>query len=812
MKKKNLIILLMFPFLISLFCIVTVNTTYNRIDVDISYIEWAYHDMEGFQISEAGYLLEAVGVNQRHYKVSGDSSLVWTVENKNSEDTEPCAEIKKVGDNYYLQALREGEVTITCSNQKKNVYRQMTGVVYKDAAILLYPVIGGSQTNIDSTIYYGQYDHTVGNAASIDMVMTVVPSSSYQEMEVTCTDNITFNAETGVIDIIGTGEASLTLSLPSGLAKPQTFSFDIVKDGVNVYNYDDLMYCTNESTTGGEIVVLRKSFESLYNAYLTDQNGDPIRSGNTLQLRANNVECFGNYDANSKTFSFDNEVYRFTTTYNRSYIDAWNEYAATQKNVSKVNDQVIAGLHVQKDFYGNGYTLNLHNLTYPYASVPMTLSSGEVVKIPTLRSDNLFRGPLTMYAMGDPTKEPWVKLYGQDNIGMYIDGDNITLNDVNLKNCEFGDRLANLATTGTVLEIAGDNITVKNSLISCGRNVVRSFSSMDLIIDNCMLSNSQNFLFLTGSNEFEEVNTEALATFKSLDGSVQNALLNEYFAEGGEGDELLNQFLTTVYKSTAEKEAITKSLLSIQDALTTAKNMQNKFKGSTTINNCYFYRSGISSVCFETLFNSPFLESGSPSTINKVLKAFGGDFPFIPTHVSGTSYPVMLTISGDTRFYDYKKVDDIDISSLLEQTVVNRANEFLPDKNISLDRIFPLKTMAVQRARTQGAIVKDPESGVEYINIPITYYGGGLNMSKLSFVDFENKGSMGGETEINLLNTYLDIQSSGSQATDMLNCAMNRVVTTVTGFEPFAFHFSTGHDLYGKTPNATDLVANTKGE
>ena len=38
MKKKNLIILLIFPFLIATFCIVTVNTTYNRIDVDISYI------------------------------------------------------------------------------------------------------------------------------------------------------------------------------------------------------------------------------------------------------------------------------------------------------------------------------------------------------------------------------------------------------------------------------------------------------------------------------------------------------------------------------------------------------------------------------------------------------------------------------------------------------------------------------------------------------------------------------------------------------------------------------------------------------
>ena len=48
MKKKNLIILLLFPFLISVFCIATVNTTYNMIDVDISFIEWSYRDMEAF--------------------------------------------------------------------------------------------------------------------------------------------------------------------------------------------------------------------------------------------------------------------------------------------------------------------------------------------------------------------------------------------------------------------------------------------------------------------------------------------------------------------------------------------------------------------------------------------------------------------------------------------------------------------------------------------------------------------------------------------------------------------------------------------
>ena len=71
MKKKNLIILLLFPFLLSVFCIITINTTYNRIDVDISYIDWKYNDMEAFQISDTTYPLVASGVNQKYYRVTG---------------------------------------------------------------------------------------------------------------------------------------------------------------------------------------------------------------------------------------------------------------------------------------------------------------------------------------------------------------------------------------------------------------------------------------------------------------------------------------------------------------------------------------------------------------------------------------------------------------------------------------------------------------------------------------------------------------------------------------------------------------------
>ena len=109
MKKKNLIILLVFPFLISVFCIITVNTTYNAVDVDISHIDWDYNEVEAFKVSELSkYELSATGVNQRYYAVSGGNALVWEVINE--DPTDPHAEIVKENGKYYLVAKRPGEV------------------------------------------------------------------------------------------------------------------------------------------------------------------------------------------------------------------------------------------------------------------------------------------------------------------------------------------------------------------------------------------------------------------------------------------------------------------------------------------------------------------------------------------------------------------------------------------------------------------------------------------------------------------------------------------------------------------------------
>lgn len=114
---------------------------------------------------------------------------------------------------------------------------------------------------------------------------------------------------------------------------------------------------------------------------------------------------------------------------------------------------------------------------------------------PLLGKNDLFRGPISFVeALG------MAKVSGQDNIGTLIKGDNITLSNVNIKNCSNVKDLTFLDYVGTTLEIMGNNVTVKDSIISNGRTVIRSFSNENLLIDNCLVQFGREFLIKAGSN------------------------------------------------------------------------------------------------------------------------------------------------------------------------------------------------------------------------------------------------------------------------------------------------------------------------
>lgn len=811
MKKKNIAILLLLPYIIALLGVITVNITFKVFENDIAYISWSYKDIEAFKLEEnARYQLRATGVSTSNFPLAEGNTLVWFVQNSDGGE-EPHATILVENGTSYLIPLSEGEVTLTCSNEKGNVTRRTTVIIYLNSVIFVRTKIQSSQNNIDSTLYYGEYDLKNGQkvAAQFSLEIVCYPAALSKTLEIAeQTSNLSLDVATGTVKILNDGPASFTLR--GGVAEENTltsfqYSFEVVDEGVNVYTYDDLMNCTNRSANG-EIVVLRKSFESLENSKRTD---------------VNNIECFGTYNTKTGTFSFSKDVYRFATTYNRSYIDQWNAFAKENSYYKEISDLVTVGLHVQKDFYGNGYTLNLHNLTFPYDVTEQIDQSGNVVSIPTLTADNLFRGPLSFYTLGNPNNMPLITAYGQDNIGMYVDGDNITVNDVNLKNCDIGDSFSNLQYVGTVMEINGDHVTVKNSVLQNGKHVVRAFSSQDTLIDNCLLQNALNFLLVAGCNEYIPIDGSQTYTFTDEKGQSVTTTLDRFLdPDGGDGNDVLNTYLAGSYDSAKMKAALN----AIQTALNSGgENLP--YGGTIEVNDTLFYRSGIASVCLESSFNGPFLYSTAPSVISDLFSVITENsrplVPLTPQKVTGVSYPVQMNISGSTKFYDYKTTDDMDLKYLISENISTIAQSIFSSMGqgqgkeitVTIDDIFPLKSMLYQSAAQNGNLYEG-----QYLNVAIAFYGGGLNMSTVTFDGLGNADMLDGEMTLDWAGSYLSNQVQVSDPKDLfgnlsaMKSMMQKTVTVVTGVAPFRFVCMKGNGyLYGEAPRLAELRENNQG-
>ena len=507
-SKKNLVVLLIMPFAISILSFTAIKMTFNLIDNDILNIDWDYNDNEAFALTNEKYAhkLEAIAINDRNYPTA--QTLVWSVYNANTSEETPHAEIVTRGKDSFLHTLSVGDVVITVSKDKGNVQKKMNAVIYNNNVILFNTKEKGSQNNVDKMTYYGEYEfNRQGSKELSSFEYTIMSKCLGNDAEAVLSshsDNVDVDETKNLVKFKRHGDAYLTFAFNNpAYSDTTTYYFKIIENGVNVYSYDDLMRCTNKNRAGGDIIVLRRNLESFNSTFVLDSNGK-----STGAKRNAETELFGNY--NNGKYSFKNDIYQFETKYNQEYIKQWNEFAKNNAGYKPVSNLVNVGIHVTKDFYGNGFTINLHNLTYPYQSMSVIDQDGNTQIVPQLSEDNLFRGPLPYYTLGDPNNMPLVTAYGQDNIGMYVEGNNITINDLVIKNCDFGNNMANLDTVGTVMEVYGQNVTIKNSRLSNGKTVFKSFGdraneNKNIVLDNCMISYARNFLASTGSYAYNKV-------------------------------------------------------------------------------------------------------------------------------------------------------------------------------------------------------------------------------------------------------------------------------------------------------------------
>ena len=80
--------------------------------------------------------------------------------------------------------------------------------------------------------------------------------------------------------------------------------------------------------------------------------------------------------------------------------------------------------------------------------------------------------------------------------------------------------------------------------------------------------------------------------------------------------------------------------------------------------------------------------------------------PLEPSNVSGASYPVSLNITGDTRFYDYKQTDKLDLSGLINENISNKVAFRSVDKKSNQYFLFP-KALSIFYLIKNGSISKN---------------------------------------------------------------------------------------------------------
>lgn len=810
MKKKTLAVLLVIPFIISLLTFVSIKILDNAVAVDILGIEWNYAENEGFRIDEdKTYALEATPIIDPDMILANGNNLIWKTKKLNTTDDE-YARVEEKDGKYYLRALKEGEVEVICQNERGSVSRNFNAVIYKDGAMVINPKRKTSGNKIDKTNYYGLYDleYRQGSKDSYSKKKSSfeIQSSSFtqdgvshQNEAVKMSDNITYRDD--VITFLDTGSSYLTLKDPVS-SYEATYYFEVV-DGVNIYSYDDLLQATNDSSKK-ENIVLQKNLESLKNTYLKDDKGNYIE-----KLRNENTSLFGHYDFVKKEYSFSDEVYRFDTTYDSTYID---DYNATVEDGKKLSKQVLSGIHLKGDLYGNGFSINMDGLCYPYHgkidSISGKLKPGE---------GDLFKGPLPFVSIGDPSGVPLITALGQDNSGIYVSDDGITINDVRLSNVNEVDNTYNLSYTGTVLDIKANDVTVKNSILSNGKVVLRTYDADNLFVDNCILKNSGEFTMLVGSDKANGYDKDKRVdeTFHTANGDVKvDKSFTEFFDDiksSPSSDDILSDFLNAStggkevdYDYISEMSSIQKYLDNTSGIIDSSGNVID-YACRMKVNNTKFSRSGVFSLAFESLFNGPLLYGGIPSMITSLLEMLNAP---LPKGLGKTSYPVYLELTGNTEFYDWKSIDSIDVSSLIEENISYMLQQLgMGDKSLTIDDIFPMKKALREVATKEGLIYT--KDGVDYINTEIANYGGGLNLSKADRNVLEGYNTYSDELEVSLMEELAKLSMSQMRSL-MVDC----VVVTI-GSHPFHFIVNGKEEskdpiLFDKVPGIDDLKENLR--
>ena len=127
------------------------------------------------------------------------------------------------------------------------------------------------------------------------------------------------------------------------------------------------------------------------------------------------------------------------------------------------------------------------------------------------------------------------------------------------------------------------------------------------------------------------------------------------------------------------------------------------------------------------------------------------------------------------------------------------------DKNIeiSIDDFFPIKPAIEQLASRKGCYYSGKLPGSEeekkYRNLPVAYYGGGVNLSSVDRSERDGVEHYESAVPLDLIEYYIN-HGSGVRG------RLYKIVSFFTGFEPFHFtRQKADGEWFGQAPNVSEL-------
>ena len=421
-----------------------------------------------------------------------------------------------------------------------------------------------------------------------------------------------------------------------------------------------------------------------------------------------------------------------TTTYDATHYYNTNQLA---------NAKVKILIQFKNDVYGNGYEINAHNATI-----------GTLDSTGAFTSATIFRGPLNFVAMSESSSSA-ISVKGQDNICFAL-YEGVTVNNITLKSCDLDASggsvdLTELDYAGTTVEVLGDNVTIEYSRLMNGRTVLRVFGDatnaakkIHLTVNNSVLSHSREFILRMGSNRFVTVDGVASPNLPNDTTDKYNTKNNYNGMTDAEREAYDNLFINTF----------------------------------VTVKNSIFEEAGIFAIGIDAHFAGEALRDGT--------QYFGGELLAYWKNLAKTSYGAKLTFEGDVRLYNWKKLSDIDSSTLMENTL-DKMSSSLAEEIVNMK--FEVKTLVenIYKSNKEFNNILEDVGGNLYVHNGIAFFGGGKNYGV-----FENK--MSGDFD----STFATYNVALSDLTDE-NGKNQGYLKHAAGNEPFYFFIYNADSTFG---------------